>query len=110
MSCTACAAMSGSSAVGVVEMTGQSIVPGLLSTENFDFPATSAVERPALCATSNSVGNLGYTGSTSFRSSFHSILCLRGMTPVSIETCDGSVIEWGVVRAQKVNVDCGSSA
>jgi hypothetical protein len=36
------------------------------------------------------------------RSSFHSILCLRGTTPVSMLTCDGSVIECGTVRAQKL--------
>ena len=47
---------------------------------------------------------------TRFRSRFHSMPCFRGFTPVSMLTCDGSVMEFGVVRAQNVNVLCGRSA
>jgi hypothetical protein len=77
-------------------------VPGFASVDIFDFPAINAVEYPALPAISKIVGRRGYTGSLSGRSLFHSMPCLRGVTPVNMLVCDGSVIETAVVRAQNV--------
>ena len=64
-----------------------------------NLPAIITAVCPALVAISKIVGTSGYTGSLSGRSRFHSILCFRGVTPVSMLVWDGSVTADAVVRA-----------